>query len=180
MKIKDKIDLLHIARSAVSKFLGTDTKHIAQPTGLLCQASGAFVTLKNGQKLRGCIGRITSSDPLWKTVKNMAIAASTDSRFAPVRKDELKNITIEISVLTIPKRIQSPEEIILGKHGIIIEQGMHRGTLLPQVAKEQNWSVEEFLGYCSRDKAGLSWDGWKFAEIFTYEAIVFSEKELLD
>jgi hypothetical protein len=75
------------------------------------------------------------------------------------------------------RKIESINEIVLGKHGIYIRKGNQSGTFLPQVATEQKWTKEEFLGYCSRDKAGLGWDGWKDAEIFVYEAIVFGEKE---
>jgi hypothetical protein len=81
---------------------------------------------------------------------------------------------IEISILSPRKRIRGPEEIEIGKHGIFVETGMHRGTLLPQVAVNQGWTVEEFLGNCSKYKAGLGWDGWKTANLFSYEATVFS------
>jgi len=80
-------------------------------------------------------------------------------------------------VLTPLKRIHSPEEIIMGKHGIYIKSGFSSGTFLPQVAQKYGWNREEFLGRCSRDKAGLGWEGWKTAELFTYEAIVFKNKK---
>ena len=85
------------------------------------------------------------------------------------------DIKIEISVLTPLKRINSPDEIILGKHGIYMKKGYNSGTFLPQVANSTGWTKEEFLGHCSRDKAGMGWDGWKTAELYTYEAIVFGE-----
>ena len=73
------------------------------------------------------------------------------------------------------KKVYSSDEIILGKHGIYIKKGQFSGTFLPQVAIETGWSKEEFLGHCARDKAGIGWEGWKDAELFTYEAAVFSE-----
>ena len=109
----------------------------------------------------------------------MAVAASTeDSRFEPVKAAEISSLEIEISVLSPLKKINSPNEIMIGKHGIYVKKGYHSGTFLPQVATEAGWNREEFLGHCSRDKAGIGWDGWKGAELFTYEACVFSENEL--
>ena len=106
----------------------------------------------------------------------MAIASSTkDNRFPRVDPTEIGKISIEISVLSPLKKIHSINEIVLGKHGIYIKKGNRSGTFLPQVANETGWTTEDFLGHCSRDKAGLGWDGWKGADIYTYEATVFSE-----
>ena len=106
----------------------------------------------------------------------MAIASAIrDYRFNSVSISELDSIDIEISVLTPLKKISSVDEIELGKHGIYIKKGFSSGTFLPQVADETKWSKEEFLGHCSRDKAGIGWDGWKNAELFIYEAIIFRE-----
>ena len=74
-------------------------------------------------------------------------------------------------------KIEDINEIELGKHGIYIKKGHRTGTFLPQVATETGWNLEQFLGHCSQDKAGLGWDGWKEAEIYIYEALVFSEKD---
>jgi uncharacterized protein (TIGR00296 family) len=107
----------------------------------------------------------------------MSIASATqDSRFMTVTSGEIDKLEIEISVLSPMKRIFSADEIVLGKHGIYIKKGYYSGTFLPQVATETGWSKDEFLGHCARDKAGLSWDGWKDAELYTYEACVFGEK----
>jgi AmmeMemoRadiSam system protein A len=108
----------------------------------------------------------------------MAVAASTqDYRFSQVQPEEMKDIEIEISVLTPMKKISSVNEIKLGRDGIYIRKGSRAGTFLPQVAAETGWKLEDFLGHCARDKAGIGWDGWKDkdAEIFTYQAYVFSE-----
>jgi AmmeMemoRadiSam system protein A len=140
---------------------------------------GAFVSLYVKDKLRGCIGTFSEDKPLYVNVEEMALsAATTDSRFAPVVADELEDLKIEISVLSPRVKISGPEDIILGKHGIYIRQGTNRGTLLPQVAINQKWSVEQFLGNCAKYKAGLEWDGWRSADLYTYEAIVFNSGEL--
>ncbi len=139
---------------------------------------GAFVTLKKNGNLRGCIGRFDASEPLYKVVQDMAIASSTqDSRFLPVESNEIPELEIEISVLTPMRQINSINEIELGKHGIYIKKGYRSGTFLPQVAEETGWTKEEFLGHCAQDKAGIGWDGWKDAELFVYEALVFGEKK---
>jgi AmmeMemoRadiSam system protein A len=107
----------------------------------------------------------------------MAISAATrDNRFYPLSVEELNQTDIEISVLTPMQKIRSPNEIILGRHGIYILKGNRAGTFLPQVAAQTGWNKEEFLGHCSRDKAGIGWDGWKNAEVYVYEAYVFGEQ----
>jgi uncharacterized protein (TIGR00296 family) len=106
----------------------------------------------------------------------MAIASATqDYRFPRVNETEIDELEIEISVLTPMRRIHSIDEIEMGKHGIYIRKGTASGTYLPQVGTQTGWSREEFLGHCAKDKARIGWDGWKDAEIFVYEALVFGE-----
>ena len=138
---------------------------------------GAFVTLKINGALRGCIGRFFSEEPLYNVVSESAISSAfEDPRFSPLTKDEYKVTNIEITVIGPLKKINNINEIVLGKHGIYIKKGLRAGTMLPQVATENGWSLEEFLGYTSRDKAGLGWDGWKDAEISIYEGVVLEDK----
>jgi len=178
---KDKKDLLKIARTTIEEYINNskipdiDTEGFSETLLTKC---GAFVTLHKNGSLRGCIGRFDPEDPLYKVVQNMAISASTqDRRFSKVTSKEVKDLEIEISVLTPMKKIESVEEIELGRHGIYIKKGYLSGTFLPQVATETKWTKEEFLGHCSRDKAGIGWDGWKNADVYVYEAKVFSEKD---
>jgi len=176
---KDKNDLLMIARQTLNQYIIENTIPAFDTEGFsktLQQGCGAFVTLNKDHKLRGCIGRFSSSDPLYKVIIDMSVASSTqDTRFPRVTPDELDEIEIEISVLTPLQLIKSIDEIELGRHGIYIKKGYATGTFLPQVATQTNWSLEEFLGHCSRDKAGIGWNGWKDADIYIYEAIVFGE-----
>ncbi|QKG81253.1 AmmeMemoRadiSam system protein B [Tenuifilum thalassicum] len=178
----DKHELLILARKTITNHLNGRplyTPDEAKLSDALKTNAGAFVTLHNHGRLRGCIGNFSTSTPLYRVVMAMAISAATeDYRFESVTAEELKDIDIEISVLTPMKRINHVEEIELGRHGIYIKKGIHSGTFLPQVAKETNWSLQEFLGHCARDKAGIGWDGWRDAEIYTYEAIVFDEKQM--
>lgn len=178
---KDKRDLLDIARRTLNSYIrnGVVPDIIGSELSEACNMPcGAFVTLMKDGKLRGCIGSFEPGEPLYMVVRDMAVSASAkDYRFPRVEADELDEINIEISVLTPMRKISSTDEIELGKHGIYITDGRRSGTFLPQVAVQTGWSKEEFLGHCSRDKAGLSWDGWKDADVFTYEALVFHEKD---
>ena len=156
-----------------------DGKSIAQPIfnpqfSIFNLKCGAFVSLHKFGRLRGCIGHFGEDYPLHEIVAKMAYAAAfEDPRFMPVTSDELADIDIEISVLTPMRRIQSIDEFQLHRHGIYIKKGFRSGTFLPQVADEVNWTKEEFLGHCAQDKAGIGWDGWRDAELYVYEAIVF-------
>ena len=102
-------------------------------------------------------------------------AAFDDPRFMPVKEEEMSDISIEISVLTPLKRIYDISEFNYGHEGIYIHKGFRSGTFLPQVADEVKWTKEEFLGHCAQDKAGIGWNGWRNAELYTYKAIIFKE-----
>ncbi len=122
---------------------------------------GAFVSLHRGGQLRGCIGNIRGTKPLYVTVAEMAEeAAFNDPRFAPLSREELKDLEIEISALTPFRVIDDVEEIEVGKHGIFIEKGFFSGLLLPQVATEYGWDRTTFLEHTCH-KAGLHKDAWK-------------------
>lgn len=174
----EKRELLKHAREGIAGYLKNSKYPPSESgySGILNEKYGAFVTLKVEGKLRGCIGRFNPNMPLYQTIKEMAIAAATrDSRFDAVSNKELSNIKIEISILTPLKKIDSIDQIQLGKHGIYIKKGLSSGTFLPQVALETNWTKDEFLGHCARDKVGIGWDGWKTGELYTYEALIISE-----
>ncbi len=152
---------------------------------------GAFVTLNThnakGNPLRGCIGYIEPKFALYDVIHKVSISSATeDTRFSSVSIDEMDTITIEISILTPPKilEVSSPneylEKIVIGRDGLIVERGMKRGLLLPQVPidHDRNWDVETFLNHtCS--KAWLSSDAWKDikgTKISSFQAIIFEEK----
>jgi MEMO1 family protein len=173
--------LLAIAHRAVEATVLRRSLPSVDPAALgapLRAHCGAFVTLNERQRLRGCIGRFEADEPLCTVVQQMAAAsASQDHRFNPVAPSELGDLRIEISVLTPMRRIKSIDEFKLGKQGIYMKKGTHTGTFLPQVARETNWTREEFFGHCAEEKAGIGWDGWKDAELYVYEALVFGEPE---
>ena len=174
--------LLSIARKSIENRLkGKSVPLVSEPelTESLKLPCGSFVTLYKNGKLRGCIGRFFTDGPLYRLVKDIAVAAAfNDSRFEPLAKSELTDIDIEVSVLTPLHKINDIKEFQLGKHGIYMVKGNQSGTFLPKVATDTGWKTEEFLGHCARDKAGIGWDGWKNAELFVYEAYVFGEKQL--
>ena len=172
---EEKRILKEIALNSIKDSLdGKPIKAINAPLPKLNSKCGAFVSLHKQGHLRGCIGHFGEDIPLHRIVAQMARAAAfEDPRFMPVSRKELDDIDIEISVLTPMRRIQSLDEFQLHRHGIYIRKGYRSGTFLPQVADEVNWTKEEFVGHCSQDKAGLGWDGWRDAELYVYEAIVF-------
>lgn len=138
--------------------------------------SGAFVTLKINGRLRGCIGSVGAQKPLFRTVlENACNAAFEDPRFPPLSKNDFPHIHIEISVLTQPVPLSSPEDLVVGRDGLIVELGRSRGLLLPQVPLEWGWGREEFLIQTCR-KAGLPDYAWKRgARLYAFQAIVFGE-----
>jgi AmmeMemoRadiSam system protein B/AmmeMemoRadiSam system protein A len=176
---EEKRLLFTIAKSSVKSML-TDNKKLPLDEKTMPEKfripMGVFVTLKIDGALRGCIGRFISSDPLYKVVQASALSSAfEDPRFSPLTKEEFEKTDFEITVLGPLKKINNISEIVLGKHGIYIKKDFRSGTMLPQVATENKWTVVEFLGYTSRDKAGLGWDGWRDAEIFIYEGVVLEE-----
>lgn len=177
----EKNTLLAISRSTLETYLRSGTlaevdKNLL--TGTLRHPAGAFVSLYMGGRLRGCIGNFTPDKPLYMVVQEMTLAAAlNDPRFAPVEASELEYISIEVSVLTPLQKISSIDEFELGKHGIYMSKGGKSGTFLPQVAQSAGWSTEEFLGHCAKDKAGIGYEGWKEADLFVYEALVFGEEK---
>lgn len=152
--------LLDWAHKVLSAFVGhQEIPNQPPPNPALAQKSGVFVTLKKNGQLRGCIGQLEANQSLWYQVKTAALAAATkDPRFPPLTSPELPHLTIEISVLSPLKKINSLGQINLGTHGVYLKQGNITGTFLPQVALETNWSTEEFLNQLCSQKMGLPSD----------------------
>lgn len=177
LNIDQKRFLLKLARDSISHYLDTgEYLKIESGDGELKEKMGAFVTLKQEGRLRGCIGFTAAEKPLTDTViEAAAMSATNDPRFPPLTQADLPEVRIEISVLSLPRRIQDPKEVEVGKHGIIISQGPFRGLLLPQVPVEWNWDRETFLRQGCL-KAGLDENAWqRGAEIQVFTADVFSE-----
>ena len=176
---QEKKTLHDIAKAVVeSKTRGKSIPEFKLDSPALKENRGAFVTIKSKGQLRGCIGYIEAFKPLYETITEMAIAAATqDPRFPPLSQEEIKDIDIEISVLTPLAKINNPEEIEVGKHGIVVSKGFYSGLLLPQVATEYGWDRVTFLEHTCQ-KAGLSQNAWKGdVEIYIFSADVFGEKE---
>jgi hypothetical protein len=175
LSAEEKKELLRLAQTAVEQFVKEKKiKGYKTQNPNFTTKKGAFVTLKKRGHLRGCIGFIEPVLPLYETIIRASIfAAVQDSRFPPVSPEELKDLRVEISVLTPLERINNPRRIQVGKHGLIISKNGKKGLLLPQVPVENNWSREEFLSHTCL-KAGLPEDAWKKgAELYVFEALVF-------
>jgi hypothetical protein len=176
LNAEEKKTLHEIAHTVIwNKVSGKAVPEFHVQSEKLKELRGAFVTINKSGSLRGCIGHIKGTKPLYKTVEEMAEAAAFDDpRFPPVTKDELKDLSIEISVLTPFKQITDVNEIEVGKHGIYMERGFYSGLLLPQVATEYGWDRETFLEQTCR-KAGLPPDAWKDKDtkIYIFSADIF-------
>jgi len=172
----EKAELRDIARGAIQCVCcGTPVPPPSSSTEKLNERRGAFVSIYKKGMLRGCIGCLETTNPLCKTVVEMAqAAASRDPRFRPVTKEELPYLELEVSVLTPFEEIRDAEEIKVGLHGILIRKGYFSGLLLPQVATERDWDRITFLEETCR-KAGLPADAWKDedTQIFIFSADVF-------
>ncbi len=172
--------LLKLAREAIRTRLARESAPKPAPEELtprLERDGACFVTLHAAGELRGCIGHLEASEPLWKNVvRNARSAAFGDPRFFPLSAEEFGAIDLEISVLTPFRPVPGPEAFEVGRHGILMEKGGNHAVFLPQVAPEQGWDRETTLTHLSL-KAGLPPDGWRRgAKFFVFEAIVFGEK----
>lgn len=186
MNDEQKKTLLKVARDTVEAVIRR--QKITKPESddpELNAPCGCFVTLKNHDRLRGCIGQFISDKPLIESIAEMAKASATgDPRFFsdPITAGELGKLDVEISVLSPLKRTDDPLSLKLGVDGIYIKKGRASGCFLPQVATETGWSKEEFLSYCCAHKAGLAADAWKDPEtevnLFTAEVFGAEFKDI--
>jgi AmmeMemoRadiSam system protein A len=174
----DKQLLLQVARDSIKAQLqGKAATPVQVTSPVMEKPRGAFVSLHRQGQLRGCIGYIEAVKPLLQTVRDMAPAAAfQDPRFRPLQSEELKDLEIEISILSPLKLVQKPEEIQVGQDGLYIVRGINRGLLLPQVATQYHWDRVTFLEQTCR-KAGLGADAWKdpHTQIYKFQAEIFSD-----
>ena len=172
----DRRMLLQLARDAIRSHLARERLPASPLMGPLAVNGGAFVTLHTRGELRGCIGHVEPDEPLGWVIPRCAVAAcSADSRFPIVTEPELPDLDIELSLLGRLEPIAGPEDVQIGRDGLVVELGWRRGLLLPQVATEWGWDREAFLEQTCR-KAGLALDAWRQgAELWRFEAEVFSE-----
>ena len=179
MNNSQKTKLLSLAKKTVeAAVVGKAIEYTSSDDPELNVNCGCFVTLKNHEDLRGCIGQFTSEKPLIELIVDMARASSTgDSRFfdQPITADELGELDVEISILSPLKKTEDPLSLRLGIDGIYIVNGRHSGCFLPQVATETGWDKKQFLSYCCSHKAGLSSNAWKDpkTEVYLFTAEIF-------
>jgi len=171
----EKRELVTLARDTVVQHVSEKARADYKVRNRRLLANGAaFVTIKRGEQLRGCIGNIQPVMPLYQSVIRNAISASSrDGRFLPVREDELADIDIEVTVLSPLVPLADAREIKVGTHGLYIVNGLHSGILLPQVARENRWDSATFLKQVSL-KAGMPENAWKESRIFTFTAQILN------
>jgi AmmeMemoRadiSam system protein A len=175
----DRQLLLQLARNAVQCYLSGQPPRLPEvPPCALTEPHGVFVSIHEGEQLRGCIGNVHPAGPLYRSAAECAIAAAVgDPRFMPLMMAELPEVEFEISVLSSMERMQELQEIEIGKHGLLISKRGTCGLLLPQVATMYGWDRERFLQETCK-KAGLRPDDWKDdATIQFFSAIVFGERQ---
>lgn len=170
--------LLRLARESIATaFEGKAIPPCPDPYPALLEPRGAFVTLKQRGRLRGCIGRVESERALWETVARVArSSAFEDPRFKPLAREELDTVTLEVSVMSPLRPVASPEEVVAGRHGVMIELHGRRALFLPQVASEQGWERTTLLQeLCA--KAGLPPDAYSDPEavLKVFEAEVIGD-----
>lgn len=170
---KEKKELLTLAKDTIEEYVSSGSvveRNIQNPQ---FKADGAvFVTIKKNGSLRGCIGNIQPVMSLYQSViKNAIAASSSDPRFPPLKKEELKDISVEVSILSPLIPLKDTRNIQVGKHGLVIRKGAQSGILLPQVATEFGWDKDTFLEMVCM-KAGLPKSAWKEAELLTFTAEV--------
>ncbi len=179
---QDRARLLEIARQAITTAVAEGrVLQMANPGGRLAAPAGVFVSLHKRHLLRGCIGQVAARDPLYRAVIDAATSAALyDPRFPPLSKDELAEVDIEISVLSPFTELDpalAEKQIRIGRHGLMVTKGHHRGLLLPQVAVQFGWDTQKFLEETCL-KAGLPPETWTAgACLETFTAEVFSEKK---
>jgi AmmeMemoRadiSam system protein A len=168
--------LLRLAHDAVVSALEHREISLDPPTPHLAEPRGAFTSLYLHGELRGCVGYVLPVGPVYRTVAETARAAAfEDTRFYPVTLNEAHDLQVELSILSVPKAI-APDEIEVGRHGLLISMGGRRGLLLPQVPVEHHWDRITFLEQTCH-KAGLPRDAWQNgANIEAFTAEVFGEK----
>ncbi|MDH3251988.1 MAG: AmmeMemoRadiSam system protein A [Ignavibacteria bacterium] len=178
---EEQRELLALARQAIRcALLGVPFIKVTPVHGVLERPCGAFVTIHVDDHLRGCIGYVEPVFPLVEVVVEVAVKAATqDFRFVPLELTEIDHTSIAISVLTPPMRISSVDQIEVGLHGLIIEKGLQKGLLLPQVAVEHQWGREAFLEAVSL-KAGMHANAWQDPEsvISVFTAEVFDDAKV--
>ena len=171
--------LVKAARSTLERHLNgrpSDSGDVATLPEL-SRSAGLFVTLRQQGKLRGCMGRIESDQPLQTMLPIVALeAAQNDPRFHPVTPVELGELDIEVSVLTLPTKLEDVQQLVPGRDGVVLEYQGHRGVFLPQVWDETGWTRVEFLRELASQKAGLPPDTWQQATLYTFQDQAFEEE----
>ncbi|HEY6101260.1 MAG TPA: AmmeMemoRadiSam system protein A [Anaeromyxobacter sp.] len=173
----DRAALLGIARGAILSHLGLAPAPQHPASGPLAEERGAFVTVHVAGELRGCIGTFRPTGSLAATVARMAVAAaSEDPRFRPVAAEDVPELQVAVSALGAARPLANPRAVAVGREGLVVKRGFHRGTLLPKVAVEHGWSAEEFLKHTCL-KAGLPPKAWEDADVTieAFEAEEFGE-----
>jgi AmmeMemoRadiSam system protein A len=169
--------LLGLARRVLNAGVRGEPLPAPECGGVLDDHCAAFVSIHKQGDLRGCLGRLDAGWPLSRLIAHLSFeVAHADPRFTPVQPAELELLDLELSILTPEREIGDLTEIVIGRHGVIVESGGRRALLLPQVAVEYGWDARAFVEHTCL-KAGLRRDAWRDGRIYAFEAEVFGEHD---
>ena len=177
MERADQERLLALARRALNACVRREPLPLPESGAALDDHRAAFVSIHKHGELRGCLGRLDTRWPLSRLIVHLAQeVAHGDPRFTPVEPAELEALQLELSILTPERQIRDLSEIVIGRHGLIVERVNARGLLLPQVAVAYGWDARTFVEHTCV-KAGLPRDAWQQATVYAFEAEVFGERD---
>ncbi len=174
----ERRELVRYARETIDRFVTTGTAPLSRDTApRLLRRQGAFVTIKKDAELRGCIGRLVPNGPLHWLVGAVALeAAVADPRFGPVRPSELGRLEVEVSLLTVPRQVAGPDDLVPGRDGVVLVKDGKSAVFLPEVVVEQGWTRDQWLDELSV-KAGLTRGAWRDgAMLFAFQSEVIREE----
>ncbi len=179
LTVGERKTLVGFARASLHAHLqGAPAPELTAPMGALARPRGVFVSWYHGDMLRGCLGILEPTEPLWVNVRELAVDAATDDpRFPPVTPDEEPALRLSISVLTPPVCIASPDAIDVARHGVMLKMGTRRGVFLPSVAAEMGWDRDTLLDHLCVEKAGLPREAWREPGV---EFSIFESEEFGD
>ena len=177
----DRAELLRLARETlIGHFVDRRLPELHRDSPALHVPRATFVTLRRRStgELRGCRGDVFARSEMWESVRRVVVqSAIDDPRFPPMQASEIADVSIEISVLTPLRLVKSPDEVIVGRHGVLVRHGLRRGLFLPQVPIEQGWGRDEYLDTLCAMKAGLPRHAWREpdSQLYIFETDVFEE-----
>ena len=177
---QDRTEIISRVRQVAACHLGTAPLPTDRPEWSDLDYGGVFVTFKHADRLRGCMGTLMPQGPFDQALAHVTVLSLSDPRFVsqPITAEQLPELSVEVSILTLPQRVTDAASLVAGRHGVIVSAGGRTGCLLPQVASERGWDIPTLLSECCRLKAGLPADAWRNPKtrIEVFEAVIVRQE----